>query len=169
LLKGFKAVPRLVTDINLSLDDRFLYVSCWGTGEFIQYHVSDPANPKKTGSVHLDGIVRRAAHPAKPDRPSMAGRRWWRDAAFGVVFSKNARLSHGRFRLLHWLKIIAPDESSNWDAGVRPLTCVATFSSQLLGAFCPKGTTLFWHRNVAPCAKKWNHRAKRWFHFQVPL
>ena len=33
LLKGFGAVPPLVTDINLSLDDRFLYVSCWGTGE----------------------------------------------------------------------------------------------------------------------------------------
>ena len=63
LLKGFKAVPPLVSDINLSLDDRFLYVSCWGTGEFIQYDVSDPANPKKTGSVHLGGIVRRAAHP----------------------------------------------------------------------------------------------------------
>jgi methanethiol oxidase len=28
LLKGFKAVPPLVTDINLSLDDRFLYISC---------------------------------------------------------------------------------------------------------------------------------------------
>ncbi len=33
LLKGFKAVPPLVTDINLSLDDRALYVSAWGTGE----------------------------------------------------------------------------------------------------------------------------------------
>ena len=41
----------LVTDINLSLDDRFLYVSCWGTGEFIQYDVSDPFKPKKTGSI----------------------------------------------------------------------------------------------------------------------
>jgi selenium-binding protein 1 len=66
LLKGFKAVPPLVSDINLSLDDRFLYVSCWGTGEFIQYDVSDPANPKTTGSLHLGGIVRRAAHPKKP-------------------------------------------------------------------------------------------------------
>ena len=73
LLKGFKAVPPLVTDINLSLDDRFLYVSCWGTGEFIQYDVSDPANPKKTGSVHLGGIVRRAAHPSKPKQPLNGG------------------------------------------------------------------------------------------------
>ncbi len=69
LLKGFGAVPPLVTDIDLSLDDRFLYVSCWGTGEFIQYDVSDPFNPKKTASVHLGGIVRRTAHVAKPDQP----------------------------------------------------------------------------------------------------
>jgi len=67
LLKGFKAVPPLVSDINLSLDDRFLYVSCWGTGEFQQYDVSDPFHPKLTGSVHLGGIVRRAAHPKAPD------------------------------------------------------------------------------------------------------
>jgi methanethiol oxidase len=66
LLKDFKAVPPLVTDINLSLDDRFLYVSCWGTGEFRQYDVSDPFHPTLTGSVHLGGIVRRAAHPKKP-------------------------------------------------------------------------------------------------------
>ncbi|MFN8472676.1 MAG: selenium-binding family protein [Anaerolineae bacterium] len=63
IIKGFGAVPPLVTDINLSLDDRFLYVSCWGTGEFVQYDVSDPFNPKKTGSIHLGGIVRKADHP----------------------------------------------------------------------------------------------------------
>jgi selenium-binding protein 1 len=63
LLQGFGAVPPLVTDINLSLDDKFLYVSCWGTGEFQQYDVSDPFHPKLTGSVHLGGIVRKASHP----------------------------------------------------------------------------------------------------------
>jgi selenium-binding protein 1 len=69
LLQGFKAVPPLITDINLSLDDRFLYVSCFGTGEFLQYDVSDPFHPRKTGSVHLGGIVRKAAHPKHPERP----------------------------------------------------------------------------------------------------
>jgi len=64
-LQPFGAVPPLVTDINLSLDDRFLYVSCWGTGEFQQYDVSDPFNPRLTGSVHLGGIVRNAAHPTR--------------------------------------------------------------------------------------------------------
>src|SRR4029077_2265094 len=64
LLKGFGAVPPLVTDINLSLDDQRLYVSCWGTGDFIQYDVSDPFNPVETGRVRLGGIASRAAHPA---------------------------------------------------------------------------------------------------------
>ena len=64
LLQGFGAVPPLVTDINLSLDDRFLYISCWGTGDFLQYDVSDPFDPKPVGKVRLGGIVSRAAHPA---------------------------------------------------------------------------------------------------------
>ena len=63
MLKGFKAVPPLVTDIDLSVDDRFLYVSCWGTGDLIQYDVSDPFNPKLTGKVRIGGIVSRASYP----------------------------------------------------------------------------------------------------------
>lgn len=62
-LKPFGAVPPLVTDIALSVDDRHLYVSAWGTGEFRRYDVSDPFNPKLTGSVRLGGIVSKAAHP----------------------------------------------------------------------------------------------------------
>jgi methanethiol oxidase len=73
LLQGFKAVPPLLTDINLSVDDRFLYASCWGTGEMRQYDVSDPFNPKLIGSVHVGGIVRRASHPARPGEPLNGG------------------------------------------------------------------------------------------------
>jgi len=73
LLKGFSAVPPLVTDINLSLDDRFLYVSCWGTGELRQYDVSDPFHPVQTGSVQLGGIMRRQPHTASPEMPLNGG------------------------------------------------------------------------------------------------
>jgi methanethiol oxidase len=73
LLKGFKAVPPLLTDINLSVDDRSLYASCWGTGEIRQYDVSDPFNPKQTGSVRLGGIVKRSAHPANPKKALNGG------------------------------------------------------------------------------------------------
>jgi len=73
LLKGFKAVPPLVTDINLSLDDRYLYVSCWGTGELRQYDVTDPFNPIFTGSVKIGGIVARSAHPQNRERALNGG------------------------------------------------------------------------------------------------
>jgi methanethiol oxidase len=72
MLKGFGAVPPLCTDINLSLDDKFLYMSCWGTGELLQYDVSDPFNPKQTGSLHIGGIVRKATHP-KVEAPLNGG------------------------------------------------------------------------------------------------
>ena len=72
LLKGFGAVPPLVTDISLSLDDRYLYVSCWGTGDFRQYDVSDPFAPKLTGCVRLGGMVSRSKHP-KSNAPLSGG------------------------------------------------------------------------------------------------
>src|SRR6266487_811132 len=73
MLKDFKAVPPLVTDIDLSLDDKFLYISCWGTGEMLQYDASDPFSPKKTGSVRIGGIVNRAPHPTNPSQPLAGG------------------------------------------------------------------------------------------------
>jgi selenium-binding protein 1 len=63
-LKPFGAVPPLVTDIELSVDDRFLYVSCWGTGELKQYDVADPFHPQETGAVRIGGIVDRTPHPS---------------------------------------------------------------------------------------------------------
>ena len=62
LLKGFSAVPPLVTDIDLSLDDKYLYVACWGTGEMHQYDVSDPMNPVLNGKVEIGGIVTKTKH-----------------------------------------------------------------------------------------------------------
>ena len=72
-LKPFGAVPPIITDIDLSVDDKFLYVSCWGTGEMKQFDVADPANPKQVGSVQLGGIVNRTPHPARPDMPLSGG------------------------------------------------------------------------------------------------
>jgi selenium-binding protein 1 len=73
LLAGFGATPPLVTDIDLSLDDRFLYVSCWGTGELRQYDVSDPLAPQLTATVRLGGIVSRTPHPSAPGTPLNGG------------------------------------------------------------------------------------------------
>ena len=73
LFKPFGAAPPLVTDIDLSVDDRWLYVSCWGTGELKQYDVSDPFPPRETASVRFGGMVRREPHPAAPDLPLSGG------------------------------------------------------------------------------------------------
>ena len=73
LLQGFGAVPPLVPDINLSVDDKYPSVSCWGTGELKQYDVSDPLHPVETGSVRIGGIVGRVAHPSRPDQPLSGG------------------------------------------------------------------------------------------------
>jgi len=72
-LRPFGAVPPLISDIDLSVDDQWLYVACWGTGELKQYDVSDPFSPRETGSVRLGGIARRTPHPAAQDRPLSGG------------------------------------------------------------------------------------------------
>ena len=71
LLQGFGAVPPLVTDIDLSMDDRFLYVSCWGTGEMRQYDVSDPRKPKLVG---LRAYRRHRSPHAASERQEICGR-----------------------------------------------------------------------------------------------
>lgn len=48
----------LITDITLSQDDQFLYVSCWLAGALLQYDVSDPLNPVFVGGVANLGGVR---------------------------------------------------------------------------------------------------------------
>src|SRR6185312_10316116 len=50
-------VPGLITDLLLSMDDRFLYLANWLHGDVRQYDVSNPAEPKLTGQVWLGGVL----------------------------------------------------------------------------------------------------------------
>jgi methanethiol oxidase len=52
-------VPGLITDLVLSLDDRWLYLTCWLHGDIRQYDVSDPAHPKLAGRVWLGGNLHK--------------------------------------------------------------------------------------------------------------
>jgi methanethiol oxidase len=52
-------VPGLITDVVLSMDDRFLYFSNWLHGDLRQYDISDPANPRLTGQLQLGGVLGR--------------------------------------------------------------------------------------------------------------
>jgi selenium-binding protein 1 len=50
-------VPSLITDILVSIDDRFLYFSNWLHGDVRQYDISDPAKPRLTGQVWCGGLI----------------------------------------------------------------------------------------------------------------
>jgi methanethiol oxidase len=50
-------VPGLITDIVLSMDDRYLYFANWLHGDIRQYDVVDPANPRQVGQVWLGGVI----------------------------------------------------------------------------------------------------------------
>jgi methanethiol oxidase len=109
-LQPFGAVPPIISDIDLSVDDRWLYVSCWGTGELKQFDVSDPFHPVETGSVRLGGIVGRAAHPARPDRRLRGGPQM-------VEISRDGKRVYATNSLYaSWDEIFYPDGVGAWVA-----------------------------------------------------
>ena len=52
-------MPGLITDILISLDDRFIYFSNWLHGDIRQYDITDPDTPKLVGQVFIGGSVRK--------------------------------------------------------------------------------------------------------------
>jgi len=73
-------VPSLITDILISLDDKYVYFSNWLQGDIRQYDISDPHKPKLVGQVYLGGVVRsdgtvKLKNNAKaPDIPVVKGK-----------------------------------------------------------------------------------------------
>ena len=52
-------VPGVMSDLVVSMDDRFLYFSNWLHGDLRQYDISDPAHPRETGRLQLGGVLGR--------------------------------------------------------------------------------------------------------------
>jgi selenium-binding protein 1 len=50
-------VPSLITDLVLSMDDRYLYLANWLHGDVRQYDISDPARPRLKGQVWCGGVL----------------------------------------------------------------------------------------------------------------
>ncbi|HEV3137551.1 MAG TPA: selenium-binding family protein [Pirellulales bacterium] len=50
-------VPGLITDLLISLDDRYLYFSNWLHGDVRQYDIRDPSRPKLAGQLWLGGVL----------------------------------------------------------------------------------------------------------------
>ncbi len=58
---GGQPVPGLISDIVLSMDDRFLYLANWLQGDVRQYDVTDPRKPRLAGQLYLGGVIGKAA------------------------------------------------------------------------------------------------------------
>lgn len=52
-------LPPLISDILISLDDKWLYFSNWLRGDLVQYDISDPLNPKFASRIWLGGSIRK--------------------------------------------------------------------------------------------------------------
>jgi selenium-binding protein 1 len=53
-------VPGFISDLVVSLDDRWLYFSNWLHGDIRQYDISDASKPKLTGQVWVGGLIGKA-------------------------------------------------------------------------------------------------------------
>ncbi len=53
-------LPGLITDLLISMDDKYLYFSNWLHGDLRQYDISDPSDPKLTGQVWCGGLLGNA-------------------------------------------------------------------------------------------------------------
>ena len=56
-------MPGLITDILISLDDRFLYFSNWIHGDIRQYDISDRSHPRLVGQVCKCSFVSFDGYP----------------------------------------------------------------------------------------------------------
>ena len=57
ILTNYFISPGIITDIIISLDDRFLYFSNWAHGDIRQYDITDREHPKLTGQIFLGGSI----------------------------------------------------------------------------------------------------------------
>jgi selenium-binding protein 1 len=71
-------MPPLISDIDLSLDDKFSYVARWGTGEMRQYDVTEPR--ARAHRLRPYRRHRAARTPHRTAKALRAARRWSRSA-----------------------------------------------------------------------------------------
>lgn len=67
-------MPPVLTDILISMDDKYLYFSNWVHGDVRQYDISDTRNPKLTGQVWLGGSITKEFGVKVLEDPELLGR-----------------------------------------------------------------------------------------------
>jgi selenium-binding protein 1 len=55
-------VPSLITDLLVSMDDRYLYLANWLHGDIRQYDISNPVQPQLKGQVWCGGVLGKGSN-----------------------------------------------------------------------------------------------------------
>jgi methanethiol oxidase len=58
-------VPSLITDLVLSMDDRYLYLANWLHGDIRQYDIRDASRPQLKGQVWCGGVLGKSTNGSK--------------------------------------------------------------------------------------------------------
>ncbi|CAF3724645.1 unnamed protein product [Rotaria sp. Silwood1] len=52
-------VPAIISDMLISLNDKFIYFCNWLHGDVRQYDITNPSKPKLTGQIWLGGLIKK--------------------------------------------------------------------------------------------------------------
>jgi selenium-binding protein 1 len=115
-------MPALITDILISLDDRFLFISCWAFGDVRQYDITDTSNPKLVGQCFIGGsicsdsnvkVIEDKELESQPKRPIVKGKAIRGGAQMLQLSLDGKRLYVTNSLYSAWDKQFYPDMANN--------------------------------------------------------
>lgn len=118
----------MITDIVLSLDDKYLYFSNFLHGDVRQYDVSDKKNPKLTGQIFLGGsilsdsnvrVIRDEELTAQPEPVYIKGRRLYGSPQMLQLSLDGKRLYVSNSIFKPWDKQFYPEHVKNGSVMVK--------------------------------------------------
>jgi selenium-binding protein 1 len=87
------SMPAILTDISLSLDDRYMYFSNWVHGDVRQYDITDRSHPRLVGQLFIGGSICKGGPVKVLDDPELTEQP-------DPLIVKGARVHGGSQRLL---------------------------------------------------------------------
>lgn len=111
-------MPGVITDIILSMDDKYLYFSNWLHGDIRQYDITDTSNPKLVGQIFLGGSILKDGPvtvtedkelSVQPSARYHKGKRIWGAPQMLQLSLDGKRLYMTTSLFSHWDKQFYPD------------------------------------------------------------
>nr|XP_033334103.1 methanethiol oxidase [Megalopta genalis] len=117
-----------ITDILISLDDKYLYFSNWLHGDVRQYDITDTRNPKLTGQIFLGGsilndskvrVIRDEEMTEQPSPVYIKGRRFYGSPQMLQLSLDGTRLYVSTSIFKPWDQQFYPDHVKNGSVMVK--------------------------------------------------